>query len=70
MSNETHANKEKNKNAIIATVKDLVANFIYYDRKEDEDLEVGDIEKSIANGDMSIKDIVSVFESELTKRLG
>ena len=50
---------------IISVVKDLASSFVYYDRKEDEDLQRGDIEKAIASGDISLDEIVQVFASEL-----
>jgi len=54
---------------IEATIKDLVADFLYYDRKEDESLPMGEIEKEIENGNLSVSDIVNVFECELKKNL-
>lgn len=50
---------------IIAVVDDMVSDFLYYDRKEDEDLPRGAIEKSIKNGDITITEIVSRFEQQL-----
>jgi len=54
---------------IEATIKDLVADFLYYDRKEDESLPMNEIEKEIENGNLSVLDIVNVFEIELKKNL-
>jgi len=54
---------------IEATIKDLVADFLYYDRKEDESLPMSEIEKEIENGNLSVSDIVNVFEIELKKNL-
>ena len=54
---------------IEATIKDLVADFLYYDRKEDESLPMNEIEKEIENGNLSVSDIVNVFEIELKKNL-
>ena len=54
---------------IEATIKDLVSDFLYYDRKEDESLPMGEIEKEIENGNLSVSDIVNVFECELKKNL-
>lgn len=56
------------KNEIIFdNVKGLVSDFLYYDRKECEDLPLGDINKAIDDKDITIDDIVKVFERELTK---
>jgi len=50
-------------------VQDLVADLLYYDRKEDEDLKLGEIEEAIRLGAFSTNDVVSWFGSELTTRL-
>lgn len=55
------------KKAISGTVSDLVGSFLYYDRKEDEELPRGVIEADIASGDTSIDEIVELFKAELTK---
>ena len=47
------------------TVEDLVTGFVYYDRKEDEDLSVEDLNKSIDTGETTVKEIVSVFKQAL-----
>ncbi len=54
---------------ITGTVEDLVANFLYYDRKGDEELKVGDIEEAIENNVITIDEIVQHFRSELEKHL-
>ena len=58
----------KNKE-ILGRVKDLVSNFLYYDRKEDEDLPVGVIQKSIANNEITVDEIVNHFRDILTKNI-
>ncbi len=50
---------------ILGTIHDLVANFLYYDRKNDEELRVGDIEKAIASGQITIEEIIEQFSVEL-----
>lgn len=52
---------------IIAEVSDLVDNFLYYDRKEDETLPRGSIEEAIKAGEVSVDEIVEVFRRELEK---
>ena len=47
------------------TIEDLVSNFIYYDRKEDEDLPLNEIEKMINKGETNIDEIVKVFKEVL-----
>jgi hypothetical protein len=51
------------------TIEDLVSDFLYYDRKEDEDLPRGVIEGSIASGKLSVEDILKTFEAKLRKGL-
>lgn len=55
---------------IEANVKTLVARFLYYDRKEDEDLPRDAIQEAIEAGEISAHDIASLFSSELHARLG
>ena len=51
------------------TVKDLVGEFMYYDRKEDEDLPRGAIEEAVKNKEVSVDEIVELFKAELIKAL-
>lgn len=57
------------KQNILATVSDLVANFAYYDRKEDEELPRGEIEEAIQKGEITIDEIVECFRKELEEAL-
>lgn len=54
---------------IEATVGDMVKNFLYYDRKEDEDLPRGAIEEAIGKGEISQKEIVKLFKKKLKEGL-
>ena len=54
---------------ILKTLDDLVGDFLYYGRKEDEDLPRGAIEKAIENKEISIDEIAAFFKFELIKRL-
>ena len=51
--------------SIINTVKDLASAFMYYDRKEDEELPVGEIESAINNNEITVDEIVGVFKTEI-----
>lgn len=51
--------------AILDTIDDLVSDFLYYDRKEDEDLPRGAIESAIKNGEITSKEIVEHFAAAL-----
>lgn len=57
------------KELILNTVDDLVADFLYYGRKEDEELPVGEIEKNIETGNITVEEIVAKFESCLREAL-
>ena len=52
---------------VFGTVADLVSNLLYYDRKEDEELSVGAIDKAVSDGVISIEEIVNHFRNHLTK---
>ncbi len=56
------------KETILLTVEDLVGAFLYYDRKEDEDLPRGAIEEAITNGEVTVDEIVNKFASTLKTR--
>ncbi len=55
------------KDVILGVVSDLVSDFMYYDRKEDEDLPRGAIEKALATGALTVDEIVEKFRSEIEK---
>jgi len=48
----------KLREVIAATMSDLFADFFYYDRKEDEDLTIGVIEKAVKDGIITIDTIL------------
>jgi hypothetical protein len=54
---------------ILDTVRNLVSDFLHYDRKEDEDLARGEIGKAIAAGEVSEAEIVATFAEWLRKGL-
>lgn len=56
---------ENMKITILHTVKDLVSNFLYYDRKEDEDLPRGAIEEAIKDGVITPAEICVAFQKAL-----
>lgn len=53
------------KTDIDAHISDLVSKFLYYDRKEDEDLVLGEIENMVADGVITIDDMVESFRMYL-----
>lgn len=59
-------NKERHE-IIRDAVSDLVGSFLYYDRKEDDDLPRGAIEEAIKAGELTVDDIIEDFRRELMK---
>lgn len=55
---------------IMLTVSDLVADFLWYDRKEDEELPRGEIEDAITAGEVTVDEVVEEFRAKLVERLG
>jgi hypothetical protein len=53
------------KKKILNTLDDLVGSFLYYDRKEDEGLPVGAIEKAVLNKEITIDEMVIYFKEML-----
>jgi hypothetical protein len=52
---------------ILNTITDMCSDFLYYDRKEDEELSPEDIDDAIESGAITIEEIVQHFKSELEK---
>lgn len=52
---------------VFDTVTDLVSNFLYYDRKEDDELPAGAIQDAIRDGHIAIDDIVEHFREKLVE---
>lgn len=57
------------KEVILGTVEELVASFMFYDRKHDERLGRGEIEIAIASGKITAEEIVEEFRKHLTEGL-
>lgn len=55
------------KQEILNAIDCAVSDFLYYDRKEDEDLPSGAIEKAIKSGDITYGEIVERFKEQLLK---
>lgn len=51
----------KRRQRILDTISDLGGKFLYYDRKEDEDLGVGAIEEAVKNDEITFQEIVDAF---------
>jgi len=54
---------------IHAALEDLVGAFLFYDRKENEDLSVGDIEEAIEAGEITVDEMAEFFGKKLREEL-
>lgn len=55
---------------VLDTAQDLVAGFLYYDRKEDSELPLGAIEEAIKNEEITIDDITYFIKEKFEESLG
>lgn len=58
------------KENILSYFQDLISDFLYYDRKEDEEMPRGYIEDAVKSGAITVDDMVEKFRKELTRGLG
>jgi len=58
------------KQTILNTIEDLVSNFVYYDRKEDEDLSQEDLEQAVKTGVITVDEIIEKFAEKIKNSLG
>lgn len=57
------------RDTILATVADLVVDFVYYDRKDDDELPRGSIQEAIVGGEITETEIVEHFARHPKERL-
>lgn len=53
------------KQTILNTIKDLCLDFLYYDRKEDEDLTEDDLHDAVKSGKITVDEMVAEFRKNL-----
>lgn len=53
------------KEIILSTISDLCSDFLYYDRKEDEDLSIEKLNEAVGNGVITIDEMVAEFRKHL-----
>ena len=46
-------------------VEDVVSNFMYYDRKDDDDLSVNDIERAFKDGIITSEEVSEKFKETI-----
>lgn len=50
---------------ILDTPDDLMGSFLYYDRKNDDELPRGEIEDAIKAGEITVEELLAIFEKAL-----
>jgi hypothetical protein len=62
--------KKTRKEIILAIVDDCVIDLVFYDRKDDDSIGVDGIDDAVADGEITVLDMVKVFQEKLEKELG
>lgn len=57
------------KENILNTIDDLCSGFLYYDRKEDEELSFDNIQEAVKSGEITIYEMVERFKNNLENTL-
>lgn len=57
------------KQLILAKIADLCSDFVFYNRKSDEELSSDQLKEAVRNGDISIDEMVAEFKKHLTENL-
>lgn len=57
------------KQDILNTISDLCKDFLYYDRKDDEQLSFDDLKYAVSSGKITIDEMVSEFRKHLENTL-
>lgn len=55
------------KEMILNTIDDLCSDFTYYDRKEDEQLSMEQLDEAVKSGEITIDEMVERFRKNLEK---
>jgi len=66
--NRTYRKTVMNK-LIDDTISDLVSDFLYYDRKTDEELPLNKVEELIRSKTLTVDEMVNCFKKHLTSQL-
>ena len=53
------------KSIILSRIQDLCSDFLYYDRKEDEELSMQQLNEAVASGAVTIDQMVAEFRKGL-----
>lgn len=58
------------KQLILGYIEDLVSDFVYYGRKEDEDLSMEQLNEAVKSGEITIDEMVEKFRQGLVATFG
>jgi hypothetical protein len=58
------------KQIILNIIDDLCKDFVYYDRKNDEDLTAEQLNDAVRSGEITIDEMVSAFRKHLEETFG
>ena len=58
------------KQLILGYIEDLVSDFVYYERKEDEDLSMEQLNEAVKSGEITIDEMVEKFRQGLVATFG
>lgn len=68
-SNFDKLDPQEKRELVASVVENTVSNFLYYDRKGDEDLGVDDIENAVRDEIITVDEIVQLFREQLEHNL-
>jgi hypothetical protein len=54
---------------VIGTVSDMVIDFLYYDRKDDDELSYDDVAHAFESGVVTVEEVVAEFDRRLREDL-
>ncbi len=58
------------KQIILGTISDLCSDFLYYDRKEDEQLDADQLQEAVDKGEITVDEMVAEFRKHLEEHFG
>jgi hypothetical protein len=56
---------EDNKQLVLDTISDLCSDFLYYDRKDDDELDIETLNRIVKTGEITIDEMVFAFRKHL-----
>jgi len=69
MSKFHELNEHEKREIIFATIENLISDFLYYERKEDDSLGIDDIEVAIREKVITVEEIIECFTEHLEHNL-